>query len=457
MSNQIIKSLIDAEMSKTTTVSHASIPSLLKYQSVRKASQWLYETLVNRWSCSLHSNHWANISLDNEVRWDEVPKARDVQAEDISTVRLEMVITYFAGNDPSDVPIWLEILSSVDIELMYRALPGLQKFTDISNSLESRTGPFVTETQKEPKTKNSSKKIVRFDSEPSEELQTLNLQSRPPPKAQGPVETALDLCLVRDVCEHFQLYQRASHQQVCLGYLKDTCIQRFYQPPVEKCLTGRPKSLEDIIVWVSEDPIRILPRSIMIRLAASLATAVLRYHSTPWLSELWKSKDIVFFGVDDVQQGKISLCQPHLNVEFSRSKGKRKAPIDGEASTNTRYPCATASHAQPSTMYGARNEVLFHLGIVLLEVGFATPWATLRASLLKTLSDQTGTDYIIADKLARLLVHSMGPTYSCIIRKCLGCDFGLGETDLASEELQGKFLLDVVIALQGLEKRFPVT
>ena len=151
----------------------------------------------------LYFNHWANISLDNKARWDKVPKARDVQAEDILTVCLEMAITYFAGNDPSNVPIWLEILSSVDIELMYRALPGHRKFTDILNSLELRTRPFVTENQKEPKTKNSLEKTVRFDTELSEELQTSSLQSRPPPKAQGLMETALDLCLVQDVCEHF--------------------------------------------------------------------------------------------------------------------------------------------------------------------------------------------------------------------------------------------------------------
>jgi hypothetical protein len=228
MSNQIIKSHMDTEMSKTTTFSQATIPSLLKYQSVRKASQWLYETLINRWSCSIHSNHWANISLDNEVRWHEAPKARDVQAEDISTVCLEMAITYFAGEDPGDVPIWLEIQSSVDIELMCRALPGLQIFAGISDSLESQTGPFVTDKSRKPK---SSKRTARFDNEPSDEMQTLSLQSRQQAKAQA-VETALDLCLVEDVCEHFQLYQRASHQQVCLGYLNDTCTQRFYQPPV---------------------------------------------------------------------------------------------------------------------------------------------------------------------------------------------------------------------------------
>ena len=106
-------------------------------------------------------------------------------------------------------------------------------------------------------------------------------------------------------------------------------------------------------------------------------------------------------------------------------------------------------------MRGARNEGLFRLGIVLLEVGFATPWSTLRTNVLKTIPDKNATDYFIADKLARLLVNSMGPNYPKIIRKCLGCDFGLGETDLASEELQERFLLEVVVALKGLAERFP--
>jgi hypothetical protein len=155
----------------------------------------------------------------------------------------------------------------------------------------------------------------------------------------------------------------------------------------------------------------------------------------------------------------MSLGNPHLNVEFSRYKGEEKATVemgtDGSVSSSC-APAATSSRAPDHTMLGARNDILFRLGVVLLEIGFATPWSTLRANMLDTLPNKSSDDYTIADKLARLLVNSMGPNYSKIVRKCLGCDFGLGETDLASEELQERFLQDVVVALKGLEERFPI-
>ena len=46
----------------------------------------------------------------------------------------------------------------------------------------------------------------------------------------------------------------------------------------------------------------------------------------------------------------------------------------------------------------------------------------------------------------------MGLTYSKIIKNCLGCDFGLGETDLDNEDLQRRFLEDVVLGLQQLKE-----
>ncbi|RDW57644.1 hypothetical protein BP6252_13726 [Coleophoma cylindrospora] len=453
MSNQISKNIRNVEVSRAVTSSPASLPSLLRYQSVRKASEWLYDTLVNRWSCNLHSSHWANISLDNHLRREEKTNLRGLEPEDVSTVHLEMAITYYVGNNRSDIPIWLEILSSVDAEVMVKTFPGLQKLADISNLLQSRSEPYSTEPRDAPK--NKVKKSVRFDNDSASlpKVQTLSLKPEPQSTKEGQAEeTTLDLCLIQDVCEHFQLYQKHSHQPTCLGYLNNSCIQRFYQPPLEKYPTGKPKSLEDIIIWVSEDPIRILPRSIMIQLAASLAAAILQYHSTPWLSELWRSKDIVFFGLDDfhLESEKHPLLHPHLNVEFTRLKELGTSQIKDEAAS-------TAIEVQQPTAYGARNEVLFHLGVVLLEIGFATPWVTLRANMLKTLPNKAASDYAIADKLACSLVNSMGPTYSRIIRKCLGCDFGLGETNLESEELQGKFLLDVVVTLKHLEEKFPAT
>jgi hypothetical protein len=57
-----------------------------------------------------------------------------------------------------------------------------------------------------------------------------------------------------------------------------------------------------------------------------------------------------------------------------------------------------------------------------------------------------------AEKLAQLLVNQMGLAYPKIIKKCLGCDFGLGETDLDNEDLQRRFLEDVVSGLQQLRE-----
>ena len=63
------------------------------------------------------------------------------------------------------------------------------------------------------------------------------------------------------------------------------------------------------------------------------------------------------------------------------------------------------------------------------------------------------SDYRIAEKLAQFLVNQMGLTYPKILKKCLGCDFGLGETDLDNEALQRRFLEDVVSRLHQLGEK----
>ena len=357
-----------------------------------------------------------------------------------------MAITYLSDSKTDDMPIWLEILSSTEQKLRPSSPLAVDKLAEVSDSLRAHSASFIPDEVEGINKSKQSKKAVQFELIEDPPQQETRLQLRPVAEVNRSPETGENLCLVQDVCEHFQLHQHDPPASACLGYLQDNYTQRFYQTSPEKGLTGSPKSLEEIIVWVSEDPIRLLPRSVMIRMAATLSKAVLQYHSTPWMPTLWKSKDVVFFGIDDIQVHGVLLKEPHLNVEFSLSKGKRKDRTGGQL--------GGASDEQSSILYSARNEVLFQLGIVLLEVGFSTPWSKLRDSLLKTVPNRAVTDYMIADKLSRLLVTSMGSQYSCIIRKCLGCDFGLGETDLASEELQEKFLMEVVVALQTLQTKF---
>ncbi|KAJ4312887.1 hypothetical protein N0V84_009696 [Fusarium piperis] len=97
----------------------------------------------------------------------------------------------------------------------------------------------------------------------------------------------------------------------------------------------------------------------------------------------------------------------------------------------------------------ARNELLFSFGILMLEIGYARPWHELKHAV--TMTNGKLSDYKIAEKLADQLVNQLGLTYPKIIEKCLGCDFGLGETDMGNEDLQRRFLEDVVAGLQQLK------
>ena len=102
----------------------------------------------------------------------------------------------------------------------------------------------------------------------------------------------------------------------------------------------------------------------------------------------------------------------------------------------------------------ARNKLLFNFGIILLEIGYGRPWHDLKLTIAKVPvageNAKSLSDNQAAEKLAQLLVNQMGPTYSKIVRKCLGCDFGLGETNLDNEVLQRQFVVDVVSGLQRL-------
>jgi hypothetical protein len=110
----------------------------------------------------------------------------------------------------------------------------------------------------------------------------------------------------------------------------------------------------------------------------------------------------------------------------------------------------------------ARNMVLFCLGITRLELGYSKPWSQLQKLALENLPHETQTDYHAAERLAQGpgLRNRMGPRFATIVRKCQGCDFGLGENDLSNEQLQGVFFMDVIVALRevgiglmDLEKR----
>lgn len=208
-------------------------------------------------------------------------------------------------------------------------------------------------------------------------------------------------------------------------------VHCFYPPSSEKGDQNRFASLGELIEWISEDHVvRDPPKAEIIGLASKIALMVLQFHPKFWIQESWRSHDIQFFTPENFHDG-ISLRSPHLNIQFPPSGTK----------TN-----------QDEAMNYIRNKRLFYLGIMLLELGLTKPWSRLREEVYGSLPEGQKNNYHAAVKMSQsmALVKSMGAKYRRIVRQCLGCDFGLGETDLSSDELRKTFLHNVVLPLEQL-------
>lgn len=443
ITNHIINALqllnAESQLSIPLPKSTKTINSLQRCHQIRTASLRLYSTLTMQWACSSHLGHIANLCLAHGE--EDTP----VNTRTTQHVSFEIAISHEQDLPENQHPIWLKIehydqepQPAISSEGKSRA--AMEEFT---NFLESSAEPFSLKT---PTSSSKPRKSVRFN-----QIQ----QTRPTIQSIAPCTTNTlqtvvgpdkDLHMVKDFCDYFQHLQLSSTNRLYLGFLRDAHLQRFYSSPISVVSCGS-RSLADIIAWVAEEPVlRCIPRQCIIRLAGTLADGIMQFYSTPWLPKSGLGQSVRFFEALATPNAAIQLKSPHFMVKLERpSTGKERAVV----------PLGrTKAIEPPSTpFFGVRNDLLFNFGILLLEIGFGRPWAVLKDKILKTVDDDEPSNYDIAEKLAQLLVRQMGLTYPRVIRKCLGCDFGLGETDLDNEELQRKFLEDVVGELQQLGEK----
>jgi len=173
-----------------------------------------------------------------------------------------------------------------------------------------------------------------------------------------------------------------------------------------------------------------------VRLARLLATAVLQFHATPWLKHTLCSKYVFFHSVDSSIIKTISVQnEVYLN-------------------TAIRGPdCPVLREPPFRSPPRVRNQQLFALGVILIELAYEAPLHSLQKPTDVASHDDQNTDYYIADRV-RLTVSSMlGPMYADLIRKCIHCDFGRGD-NLEDPALQENFYVEVVQGLEELEAKF---
>lgn len=390
-----------------------------RYQVIRQASRQVYEALGR--ACTKHTEHQAHFCV--EVEQSKTTGNHKAQ------VKFSIAYTHTtlaSSTDQSDL-IWFVVDStSGDAVRPGNSDASIDHHDSYSQSLKR---------QIEPATK--AKKRVRFQSAASPSAPTSSTLST------AAITNAIlsNDSMRKDFCDFIRRRLREPLQaSECVGVLDNTASCRsFVYPSSNKCCrqSRQAISLRQVISNVSKQKaaggIGLYER---LRLAKTLATAVLQYHSTPWLRISWRSEDVYFFdsGLASIKDTP-SLTLPHLNVKV---KG----------------PCGQLSRAStflPHNM--VRNPLLFNLGVILLEIAYTCNIESLKSPIdLDNGRENRYTEFFAARRLAKSAKSDMGSTYHKIVEKLVECDFGCG-MELDDPQLQAAFHRDVICPLERLEQK----
>ncbi|TPX08989.1 uncharacterized protein E0L32_009568 [Thyridium curvatum] len=446
-----------------------SLNVLQPYHRFRDASKALYSMLQMRWVCQSHKCHCFDVRILDSC----------TVATSARYVTCELAITHDGSNYGPKAPLRLEVQQScvdgddeeddsIPVPAPAQKEPESSNMQQLTAVLEAGSDKFVVRHSKaQPKkgSKDPPTAIKTPNNSGAPQLPSLELATQSMAALQlDPDADASDICRAF----HDATIAMSPSGRLLLDSWRSPdfgSAQWFCVPPTSATTTataalGTCQSLSDLVAWIAQDPIfRALPRGALFGLAGAVAEGIMQFYSTPWLpADLGRS--VRYFhsptagtggggggggGLDagEELQGPYFMTRLETYRQVTAAaKGKGRAGGAG----------GTESVANAS---GARNKLLFSFGILLLEIGYGRPWAELRREVLAKLGGGGGedggpADWRAAEKLAHLLVRQMGPTYPRIVRKCLGCDFGLGETDLDNEDLQRRFLDDVVAGLRRL-------
>jgi hypothetical protein len=398
----------------------------MRYQQIRLDSQQLGESIHDSWSCTntSHSGHQAKLSLDAKSEYDNVqldvvvacqPKPdRTIQAYARAIVlhgrkRYVETLHLTTIHRPSiDVPIWLQTRSITSLTI-YRALTsppppalakafrhGLRNISQVTIHTSSSKG-------------QSTKRVRIYD--PKDEVRSLQAPAtRSTETTQAESFLMLDLKTIESVCCHVtSVYSSTSAcQDGFVGFLevaKSQPAMRFMFYDASKL------AINDISSCTRRQgarPIKSLVKSFnplqQMTFTHKLAGAVLQYHSTSWLPQVWTLQDVAYF-TDTSQLNACNIPDALNSLHLSK-----RFPDNTSCYIDSKQELLDVKHK-----VGVRNLTLAKLSVALLEI-------CTKDDIMGTQLDGTHGEIIKARGLLDKKHHPIqdfGPRYLEIVRKCL--------------------------------------
>ena len=224
-------------------------------------------------------------------------------------------------------------------------------------------------------------------------------------------------------------------QQIsCLGLLLDQEANQHRVSLREGTLPSSPSLQIVSLKKLLGQALKIAKRDRLI-IGVKLASSVLQLYQTPWLKEVWSKSDI-FFVQHEAQGGKTFISKPFVSKAFN-------SPV---CKINARVP------TEPYTTIASdvRNQTIFSLGIVLIELWYGQTLETLRvpADLRANNKPNQLTDFATARRLTEEIYDEAGEWYGDAVRRCIYCEFDLRNTSLDTEGMKEAVYSGVVDPLQ---------
>jgi hypothetical protein len=173
-----------------------------------------------------------------------------------------------------------------------------------------------------------------------------------------------------------------------------------------------------------------------LRIATKLSSNMLQLYSTPWLSDYWRSSEIFFLYRSGATPTSI-YKNPFVYSSLSPQKGK-------------------STPSQRTTSRVIRNQTLFALGVLLIELWYGQPLEELQSASDLNHQGTPGIAWCTATRIAEEeLEFQAGKRYADAVRRCIRCEFGEHRSaDLQSERFQQAVFEGVVVPIEKTLEQF---
>ncbi|KLO99619.1 uncharacterized protein LW94_11106 [Fusarium fujikuroi] len=163
----------------------------------------------------------------------------------------------------------------------------------------------------------------------------------------------------------------------------------------------------------------ILSEQDRLKLAVVISSNLLQLHGSPWMPKVIRSQDIYLIQSDDDP-----ICDRFFVMQT--------------------LPNKTGSCIEENAeLRSMRNQALFYLGVLLIELAFGKSLELLRSARDKSSTgSQFFTDYRTAKRLVDQVTSFIGPNYGSAVSRCIDGEFhgrgvGLEDQDLSQDVYAG--------------------